>query len=287
MDSAKAKAAAVALCLLFFAGSVRAEVPDWLEPFPRSRLIQEKSLDAPDYRLMLGRIIKINGQIRTDRELRLQGSLERNTWQLPVGQGPEEGFRHFRQQLQAGGAEILFECSGRQCGASNLWANDLFATARLYGVDESQRYLAARRGNEHLVVYAIRRGNGRVFVNLDWLTAREDGSGAAGDWRRTLAEQGYVSLPEWLEEPDEAVQRLVGLLREHPDYRLRLVVHKAGRDVELSLRQSRELAQRLRDQVVAAGIRPARVEAYGVGPLAPSVLGNRGQLLVVILERES
>lgn len=276
----------VMLGLVLLAPGLQAALPQWLEPVPRSRLIQEKSLASPDYRVMLGRLIKINRQIRTDRELRLSGPLERNTWQLPVGQGPAEGFQHFRTQLQAQGADILFECSGRQCGASNLWANDLFETARLYGTDESQHYLAARSGSDYIVVYAIRRGNGRVFVNLDWLVDQGGAEAVGGDWMRTLAEQGYVSLPQWAQAPDEAVQRIAALLNEHPDYRIRLVLHQAGRDVELSLRQSRELAQRLRQQVIAQGIAGARVEAYGIGSLAPSVLGDRDQLLVIIREME-
>jgi len=276
----------VMLGLVLLAPALQAALPQWLEPVPRSRLIQEKSLESPDYRVMLGRLIKINRLIRTDRELRLSGTLERNTWQLPVGLEPAEGFQHFRTLLQAQGADILFECSGRQCGASNLWANDLFETARLYGIDESQHYLAARRGSDYVVVYAIRRGNGRVFVNLDWLVDQGGAEAAGGDWVRTLAEQGYVSLPEWSLAPDEAVQRIAALLNEYPDYRIRLVLHQAGRDVELSLRQSRELAQRLRQQVIAQGISGARVEAYGLGPLAPSVLGERDKLLVIIREVE-
>jgi hypothetical protein len=275
-----------ACCLLLLAPWLQAALPQWLEPFPRSRLIQEQSLAAPDYRVMLGRIIRINGQIRTDRELRLEGTLERNTWQLPVGHGPEDGFRHFREQLQAHGADILFECNSRQCGASNLWANDLFATARLYGVDESQHYLAARAGSDHVIVYAIRRGNGRVFVNVDWVVAQGRGDASGSTWGRTLIEQGYAELPEWPQSPDEAVQRLAALLNENPDYRVRLVMHKAGRDVELSLRQSRELAQRLRDEVIAEGIPAQRLDAFGVGPLVPSVLGNREQALIVILRAE-
>ncbi len=259
--------------------SVRAEVPAWLTPVARSSVVQERSLPAPDYRVMLGRVLKINGLIRTDRELRLVGSLERTTWQLPSSETPESGFRTIRDQLQGNGAEILFECQGRQCGASNIWANDLFETARLYGVDETQKYLAARRGSDYLVIYAVRRGNGRVYLNLDWV---RDESGDTSDWVATLEQQGYADLPGWPDAPEQAVQSLVSLLSDKPGLRLVLVLHQAGRDIELSLRESRELANRLKDQVVAEGIDPIRVQAYGAGALAPEVLGGRKQLAVVI-----
>lgn len=256
-----------------------AESPDWLEPVARSSVVQDRSLPAPDYRVMLGRVLKINGLIRTDRELKLTGSLQRTTWQLPSGETPESGFRTMRDQLQRNGSEILFECEGRQCGASNIWANDLFETARLYGVDESQRYLAARRGSDYLVIYAVRRGNGRVFLNLDWV--RDESEDTSG-WVATLEQQGYADLPGWPDAPERAVQNLVSLLTDKPDMSLVLVVHQAGRDIELSLRQSRELASRLKDQVVAEGIEPGRIQAYGAGALVPEVLGGRKQLAVVI-----
>ncbi|SEF76645.1 protein of unknown function [Marinobacterium lutimaris] len=262
-----------------FALPVVAEVPEWIEPVDRSSVVQERALPAPDYRVMLGRVLKINGLIRTDRELKLTGSLDRTTWQLPSGETPESGFLQFRDQLQRNGADILFECAGRQCGASNIWANDLFETARLYGVDESQRYMAARRGSDYLVIYSVRRGNGRVYLNLDWV---QDESDDSSGWVSTLEQQGYANLPGWPDAPDSAVQSLVSLLADKPDLRLVLVVHQVGRDIELSLRQSAELADRLKDQVVAEGVAPARIQAFGAGALSPEVLGGRKQMAVVI-----
>ncbi|MBR9885444.1 MAG: DUF4892 domain-containing protein [Oceanospirillales bacterium] len=237
-------------------------------------------MDAQDYRVMLGRVLKINGLIRTDRELRLAGALSRITWQIPVGHTPEDGFRYFRDQLKDAEAEFLFECSGRQCGASSIWANDLFDTSRLYGVDESQHYLVARKGAGYFVLYAIRRGNGRVFLHLDWVVDTSDGS---QDWVQVLLEQGYAVLPDWPESPETAVRSVVALLNDYENKHVVIVLHQQGRDIELSIRQSRELALRLRDQVIAEGISQNRIEAYGAGALSPSVLGGRRQLAVVIL----
>ncbi|MBV1786529.1 DUF4892 domain-containing protein [Marinobacterium sp. D7] len=265
---------------LFESGVAQAELPDFLQPFPRSRQIQDVTIEAQEYRVMLGGVVKINRLIRTDRELRLSGKLVRMTWQLPVGHSPEDGFRYLRGQLQDAGTEMLFECSGRQCGASTIWANDLFDTARLYGVDESQFYLAARKGSNYLVIYAVRRGNGRVFLHLDWLVDTSTGSQG---WAQVLEQQGYAELPDWPESPENAVRTMAALLKDRPDKHLVLVLHQAGRDIELSLSQSRELALRLRDLVLAEGIEPDRIDAYGAGALSPGVLGGRRQLAVVIL----
>lgn len=268
----------MALCLVV-SKAVVAALPDFLEPFPRSRLVQDQESNALEYRVMLGGVLKINRLIRTDRELRLNGRLSRMTWQLPVGHSPEDGFLHLRSRLQDADAEILFECGGRQCGASNIWANDIFDTARLYGVDESQFYLAARKGVNYLIVYSVRRGNGRVFLHLDWVV--DEAAGSRG-WAETLEQQGYAELPDWPDSPENAVRAVVALLEDRPNTHIILVLHQSGRDVELSIRQSRELALRLRDQVLAEGVAPDRIEAYGVGALSPGVLGGRKQLAVVI-----
>lgn len=111
----------------------QSELPLGLDPFPLSSTISQQQRFDPDYRLMLGGIVKINGLIRSDREHRLKAQLTRITWQLPSGYAPEAGFNYLREQLLGKGAEVLFECAGRQCGASNLWANDIFGESRLYG----------------------------------------------------------------------------------------------------------------------------------------------------------
>lgn len=273
------------LCTLFASPGVYAELPSWLRAFPLSQSVQDVQSPAPDYRLILSSILKINGLIRADHDMRLNGKLQRMTWQLPPGYSPQDGFRYMRSQLLSAHAEILFECSGRQCGASNVWANDLFHTSRLYGIDESQYYLAARKGNTHVVIYAIRRGNGRVFLHLELLTA-EQHLQAGESWVSNLMQQGYADLPDWPDAPELGVKRLVALLRENPGIGIYIVVHQAGRDVELALRQSRELAQRLGQGVIDQGVDPQRVKTFGVGPLSPEALGGREQLAVIILVKE-
>ncbi len=259
---------------------VQAALPTWLQPYPLAQLEQDRQQQTPDYRVLLARILKINGLIRADRELRLSGELQRLTWQLPSDIGPGEGFRFMREQLQKQGAEILFECTGRNCGASNVWANDLFQTSRLYGVDQTQSYLAARRGQTYLVLYAVRRGNGRVYLHLELLDSdRQDG----GDWASVLLEQGYAELPDWPKAPEPALRALIAVLNDHPALRLRIVVHQAGIDAELAVRQSRELAQRLVEELVREGVAAQRLESFGIGPLAPSVLGGREQLAVIMV----
>lgn len=256
-------------------------LPLGLEPFPLSKVVSQRQLSEPDYRLMLGGIVKINGLIRSDREQRLQAQLTRITWQLPSGYGPESGFNYLREQLLHKGADVLFECAGRQCGSSSLWANDVFGQARLYGVDSSQFYAALSVPEAHLAIYAVRRGNGRVYLHLDLL---EHDAPTATELSVRLRQQGYVELPDWPESIDRSVQSLLDLQKAFPDRELWLVVHWRGQDLDLTLRQSQEAARRLLRQLSEKGADLEHIKGQGVGALVPSVLGGRGQVAVVVLK---
>jgi hypothetical protein len=187
-----------------------------------------------------------------------------------------------RAQLNERGAQVLFECTGRDCGPSSIWANDLFGQSRLYGIDNTQFYAALRLEQAHAAIYAVRRGNGRTFLHLDLL---ENEAHARNDPVMLLAQQGYVELQEWPESSDRAVATILDMMQAMPGQELWLVVHWQGQDLELTLRQSQEAADRLLRQVVDKGGDVRRLKAKGVGSLVPSVLGGRRQVAVVVLRR--
>lgn len=273
---------------LVFAGffgvsSAHAEMPQGFDVFPQAQEVSNQQRKDPDYRLMLGGIVKINGLVRSDREQRLNAGLVRTTWQLPAGYSPEDGFNFYRKQLLDRQANVLFECAGRQCGPSSLWANEVFGQARLYGVDNSQWYAAFELERGHVALYAVRRGNGRVYVHMDLLS---DDSLAVTDLAERVRQQGYAELTDWPGSREKVVKSLSDLLAAFPERSLLLVLHWQSRDLDLALRQSQEAADRLKRSLVEEGADPARIEARGVGALVPSVLGSRNSVAVVVLRPE-
>ncbi|MBA4501910.1 DUF4892 domain-containing protein [Marinobacterium marinum] len=252
-----------------------------LKPFPLSTVISQLQRQEPDYQLMLGGIVKINGLIRSDREQRLQAQLSRTTWQLPSGYAPEAGFNYLREQFLSRDAEVLFECAGRQCGSSNLWANDVFGQSRLYGVDNSQFYAALVLPQAHVAIYAVRRGNGRVYLHLDVLEHEE---ATLAELSVRLRQQGYVELPDWPDSPDRSVKALLDLQTAFPTREMWLVVHWRGEDLDLSVRQSEEAARRLLRLLTDKGGDAKNIKGRGVGALVPRVLGGRSQVAVVVLK---
>ena len=74
-----------------------------------------------------------------------------------------------REALRALGDDVLFRCSGRDCGRSNDWANQVFGQATLYGPDRNQRYVARQWQDQLVSLYVIERGNKRVYAHLQFL----------------------------------------------------------------------------------------------------------------------
>ena len=272
--------------IVLFSGSINAanQLPDWFEPYPLAMLENETQRSVPDYQLPLSQITRIQGLLRTQNEMRLSGELIRRTWQLSGGNTPAQGFEHVRDQLLRAGASILYECNSRQCGASNLWANQVFGYANLLGVDSTQYYLAAEIATGHMAVYSVRRGNGRVYLHVDYIHSEEKAARSETDtrWQEHLRDQGYVTLPDWQMSRDDRVLELLELLIDRPTWQLRLVLHQRVASGDTGLTESNAEAQQLEALLLDAGVDQSRVSVYGVGSLAPSVLGDHQSALTII-----
>jgi hypothetical protein len=115
----------------------------------------------------------------------------------------------------------------------------------------------------------------------------ENESQTISDPVAVLAQQGYVELQNWPESSDRTVASLLDMMQGMPGQELWLVVHWQGQDLELTLRQSQEAADRLLRQVVEKGGDVRQLKARGVGSLVPSVLGSRRQVAIVVMRRGS
>ncbi|KAA0875837.1 DUF4892 domain-containing protein [Nitrincola tapanii] len=273
----------VGLCGLFWShGALSATtLPPWLHPFPLSTLENQTRQPTPDYLLALSQITRIQGLLRTQNERRLSGQLLRSTWELASGHGPEQGFEHFKQQLQQASAEILFECASRQCGASNLWANQVFGYANLLGVDSSQFYLAAKLGSDYFALYAVRRGNGRVYLHLDYLqtlSPEVEVQVSELSWQERLEQRGYVSLRAASLENE--LEPLLQDWLQSSTANYRLVLHRAAQGSDPELLLAEEAALALQARLQDAGF--TQIEVYSVAALVPEVLAGQAWALTLI-----
>lgn len=166
---------------MLLSGAVQAAEPagshdlDVLPRFPGSKIVAF-SEEAEQERLYpQGTIRRISGRLRYEYELPLQGQFTAVTYELPKTHSADEVFTVAREALQAQGAELLYWCQGRECGASSLWANAVFGKSILYGSDDQQAYVLMRlpepRQNSVLALYSITRGNRRAYLHAELLAA--------------------------------------------------------------------------------------------------------------------
>ena len=143
-----------------------------IQPWKHAEEVARTEQPATDYLLGLGALQKIRGLWRHKASETITGDLQRVTWKANSGFTSEEGYDFLRGQLSQQG-ELLFECTGRQCGSSAQWASRVFEERLLYGHDDRQRYSAWRFIDEDatwsIVLYASDRANRRHYLHMDVL----------------------------------------------------------------------------------------------------------------------
>lgn len=286
----------MAALLLAWAGPTLADVTgssDYagFQRFPGSTIVDYRVEESTVYNLPLGRMQRVTGRVAPSQSERFQGRLRRITYEIPAGFTGQEVYSHFRSQLLAGEQRELFACQGRGCGSSNFWANDVFNNRILYGPETSQFYMASTYQSTidpdlvgYAALYVVTRGNRRMYAHLDFLELSES---RAAEQRMGLAsgpqvmalrleQDGVVTVPSLTFDEndqlidDEGIALVRDLLQREGVLQLYVVGHLQGDDsLERLLTRSQERAQRVVAQLVAAGVDASRIEARGVGPLAP------------------
>jgi hypothetical protein len=277
-----------------------------IQPYHNARIVFQSTGMTDDYLFALGSYKKISGSWRLDRQQRLSGNLTRYTLELPAGHSADNGFDFYLDQLQNFNLRELFHCTGRDCGTSNSWANNHFKIPMLYGLDQFQQYGAYEVTNAdakpfYTALYAVQRGNKRVYMQLDILHVDSvNNLGVAANPEsiiRALDSSGYYVFPDLLAGNAQGgvsinikpahLQALVDVLKSRPEWTLAVVGHDYA-PVTLSAQQknSQAYAGQLKAALQEAGISGDRLVPYGLGGLAPAGRGDRaGRVELVKVSR--
>lgn len=219
----------------------------------------------------------------------LEGRVIRISYALPPERSSLEVFRNYRAELSDGGFELLFECSGKACGSSYHWSNDVLVRgSRLAGRDDLQHFVATRlarpEGAVYVSLYASERSKRQKVLQLDVIETREmetdmvvvDAAAMADELERT----GRIALYQVFfdfdrarlkEESEPALREIATLAADRPDLDFFVVGHT---DAKGALDYNLDLSWRRAAAVVTAlqrahGVAPGRLDAHGVGPLSP------------------
>ncbi|WP_271273937.1 DUF4892 domain-containing protein [Aliamphritea hakodatensis] len=252
-----------------------------LKRYPLSWIVEYQSEASPDYLLALGKMKKKSGVIAPEASRRLSGQLRQITYRIPDGHSAEETFDFIVGQLQQQNAEELFRCQSRQCGNSHQWANQVFGVSRLYGVDRTQSYLAARLGGDFIAVYTVKRGNKRVYLQLDILSDKPEAAvetlavsgevgSAVSDWQADFETSGAWLPVDFVatasdDQIDASVRQILNKIQS--DTRT-LVVLGYSDLAEGALSRSSEYVARVERVLLENGVSPERLSIIASGNLS-------------------
>ncbi|WP_164549017.1 DUF4892 domain-containing protein [Amphritea opalescens] len=236
--------------------------PRQLPRFPLSWIVSYSEHNIPEYALATGPMRKIEDVIAPEQSKGVKGDLTRITYRVPSTHNPEQVFNYYMGLLKNLKAEVLFQCSSRQCGSSSQWANNYFDVAELYGLDRTQFFVSAMAGNLKLALYSVQRGNRRVYVHLDLIQPLKQ---SAETLAVDLRQQGV----SWLNDAD-AIEPLFEYLTSNPTQKVLIGSYsRAPGALDTLLQQSTETAEAFTQLLIDAGIDASRIETVGVGPALP------------------
>ena len=265
----------------------RIEQQTGLTRYPAASVERFQRSSVIDHRLVTGSLKTVNSRLQIDDLQRISGELLQITYRIPDGYAPQEVFDYYQALMSRADARMLYECRARECGASNLWANQVFKVAELYGPDKYQHYEAAllttEQGTFAVAIYSIQRGNRRVYLHLDLMeldnlglanlsinpqtilvTLRQDGHWVMGNL-------GFDEKNQ-LKADQSALPALAAAMTKDVRLMIYLVGHLGSATTMTTdelITQSKARAESVKQGLVAAGIAAERIDVHGVGPLAP------------------
>ena len=253
--------------------------PPGIERFPRSWIVDyARDEEVRPRQFVAHRLERLRGGHREHAMLRFDAALESALYRIPDGVPVADVAAHFRAAIEDG---LLYRCSGRDCGRSNDWANQVFGKAILYGPDGNQEYLAWEAQGRLVAVYVIERGNKRVYANVQVLDPVDDAvTGANALLARRLSGQGWTVIDGIVPTSDgglpggadTVLASVARMLSEVGGAELQLVCHlyDPTRPSDELRAASERCAQQAVELLGKAGLPGGvRVRPFGAGPFAP------------------
>ncbi|THH35405.1 OmpA family protein [Aliishimia ponticola] len=279
------------LCLLAVAATATGS---WALDMPgHARLTAERTSDADRY---TAPIAPFDGSAIPVQQI--DGAVRRQAWELPgPGQSPLRIVAPLRAQFEADGFEIVLDCLSAHCGGFDFrFGTEVLPAPNMFVNLRDFQFLTLRKGNaaapEAIVTLLVTALADRAYVQI--IEARPSGqfdkttavgpsqvaaplNGSAG---QELMEKGAIVLDgvefttgatSLTNGPFPSLANLAALLKQNTGLRIALVGHTdsvgdLNQNIRISRARAAAVRQRLIDQY---GIAPDRIEAEGMGYLAP------------------
>lgn len=229
-----------------------------------------------------------------------EGRVERQTWQIDSASlTPLQVLAPMRDQIKEAGFDIVFDCRDQSCGRFDFrFGTEVVPAPDMYVDISNYRFVSAMRGDNEALSLLVSRSRSAVFVQVIRVGAiqqkpfiirprsRPDqlpqpnlviaGTGLA----ESLQSDGHVVLGDLEFQtgssrlgtgPFGSLQELAQFLTGNPGYKIALVGHtdsvgSLNENIALSKRRAQSVRERMTN---LHGIAPVRIEAEGMGYLAP------------------
>lgn len=239
----------------------------------------------------------------------IEGRVDRRSWRLEAAVASTlQILAPLREQLEAQGYKIVLDCGDRECGGFDFRFGVEVVPAPDMVVDIGDyRFLTAQKGEEDVVTVLVSKFGANAYLQVISVGSEpiatipdappiaqpvrpasrpqstedvDEAESTASDLVARLLAEGHVVLADVAFETGavqlgdgqyQSLELLAAFLSANDTYRLALVGHTddvgALQDnISLSRRRAQAVRARLIEQ---HGVAPARVEADGVGYLAP------------------
>ena len=267
--------------------------PAGIERYPRSWIVEYEERPASPYPFVTAPVDRIKREVRMEA-VRVQGPLRRITYRMPDQTRLDDVIAHYEARVAEISPGIVFSCKGPDCGRSTIWANQVFEVAELAAPNRNQFYLAAPvsvdGGTQLVAVYAVQRGNRRVYAHLDIVVPDGPVSfGANRSLAESLARNGFAVVDGVV--PDEAgalgeagLERLAeaaGALGPFQGETVHVVCHVYG---SAPVEELATAAERCAAEAAGAVAEQGGVTtvAHGLGPIAPRNGGATSRIELVL-----
>ncbi len=246
--------------------------------YPGAVITEYSTKEYEEYTLALGRL----EQDHWAKSQHLEGKLTQIHYEIPATRSPLEVFRNYQQALTRAGFQMLFTCSGPECGGGAVgtvgWCGGCSPR-------QLSTKLSRHEGDAYVSVHLEQDNSGTpIATQVDVIEIKPMESGLitvdAESLAKDITRTGHASVYGILfdtgkadvkRESDGALKEIAKLLSQNPQLKLYVVGHT---DNVGTLAANTELSRRRADAVMKVltskyGVAAARLQAAGDGPTAP------------------
>lgn len=282
---------AVLTCFAWPAGAFELTLP------AGSRQVSDRSSQMDSYALPVGPF-----RDERIRQQRFEGQIERQTWRIDgPGLTTLQVLAPLRNQIAGAGFDIIFQCRDAECGGFDFrFATEVVPAPDMYVDIHNFRFLSAMRNAGEAVTLLVSRSRAAAFVQIVYINRQAETQtpkdvGQSGDTPEAQSDQSIVDEKDRAAELSalghvilddlvfatgagnlktgqyKSLNQLAAFLKANPDLLIALVGHTDSvGTLERNIALSKRRAESVRTHLIQVfGITPTRIQAEGMGYLAP------------------